>query len=142
MISDPRSCVLSRRRFLGITTALAGGLALDIPFATQADEVATQTGTPLLPGAWRQLSRQLRGTLLRPGDRGFPNLALPNNLRYRQIKPVGIALCEDAADISTCLKWARRHGVPLRTRGGGHSYAGYSTTEGLILQPIFGHQLH
>lgn len=133
MIPNPRSHVLSRRRFLGITTALAGGLALNVPFATQADEVATQSRTPLLPGAWRQLSRQLRGTVLRPGDRGFPNLSLPNNLRYRQIKPGGIALCEDAVDISTCLTWARRHGVPLRTRGGGHSYAGYSSTEGLMI---------
>lgn len=119
---------------MGITTALAVSFALDLPFRTRADELATQQSrVPLLPGAWRQLSRQLKGTLLRPGDRGFPNLALPNNLRYRRIKPGGIALCEDASDISICLKWARRHGVPLRTRGGGHSYAGYSSTDGLMI---------
>ena len=30
-------------------------------------------------------------------------------------------------------RWARRHGIPITARSGGHSYAGYSTTTGVVL---------
>ena len=124
----------SRRRFLGVSAALAGTAFLDFPGFAQADVAATPLGSQALSSsAWRALGRQLQGTLLRPGQTGFANLALPNNLRYRNIKPGGIALCQNAADIAACLRWARRHDIPLATRGGGHSYAGYSCTEGLMI---------
>jgi FAD/FMN-containing dehydrogenase len=35
--------------------------------------------------------------------------------------------------VSTCIAFARRHGVPLAARSGGHSYAGWSSTSGLIV---------
>jgi hypothetical protein len=123
-----------RRHFLTTSATLAGGLLLDYPSNGLAQVVpfAGKYDT-LSPKAWRQLALQLKGSLIRPGETGFPNLALPNNLRYRSITPGGIALCADAADIATSLKWAKRHGIPLITRGGGHSYAGYSCTEGLMI---------
>lgn len=123
----------NRRRFLGVGAALAGGALLDLPTVAHAASALSPIGETLSPTAWRQLNRQLKGTLLRPGQTGFANLALPNNLRYRLIRPGGIALCADEDDIAICLRWARRHGVPLTTRGGGHSYAGYSCTEGLMV---------
>jgi FAD/FMN-containing dehydrogenase len=36
----------------------------------------------------------------------------------------------DGADVQTAVKWGVAHGVPLRARSGGHSYAGYSTLKG------------
>lgn len=119
---------ISRRRFLGASAVLAGGVLLEHPLAGWA-----QTSQALSPTAWRQLARQLKGALIRPGQTGFPNLALPNNLRYRSITPGGIAVCSDVSDVVACLKWAKRYGVPLVARGGGHSYAGYSCTEGLMI---------
>ena len=47
--------------------------------------------------------------------------------------PAGIALCAGANDVSTSILWARKYGVPLVARSGGHSYAGYSTTTGLMI---------
>ena len=139
-MDNEQSALLSRRRFLGFSAALAGGALLEFPGLAQSDafKAPSVVGDKPSPRAWRELGRQLQGTLLRPGQTGFANLALPNNLRYRNIKPGGIALCHDAADIAACLRWARRHGVPMATRGGGHSYAGYSCTEGLMinLMPI------
>lgn len=139
-MDNEQSALLSRRRFLGFSSALAGGALLEFSGLAQSDtfKASSIVGNSLSPRAWRELGRQLQGTLLRPGQTGFANLALPNNLRYRNIKPGGIALCNNAADIASCLRWARRHGVPLATRGGGHSYAGYSCTEGLMinLMPI------
>jgi hypothetical protein len=124
---------LSRRRFIELSVSLAGGLAAKQTLGSQSLSLSDKPGASIADSAWRQLKKQLKGALIRPGETGYPNLALPNNLRYRGIKPGGIALCADAADISTCLKWCARHGVPLATRGGGHSYAGYSCTEGLMI---------
>jgi hypothetical protein len=134
MISKVIPFSVNRRRFLTTSAALAGGLLLDYPFDGLA-HVAPLVGKndPLPPKAWRQLGLQLKGSLIRPGETGFTNLALPNNLRYRSIKPGGIALCADVADIATSLKWAKRHGIPIVARGGGHSYAGFSCTEGLMI---------
>lgn len=58
---------------------------------------------------------------------------MPNNLRYAAIQPAGIALCADAHDVQTSIRWAREYDVQLVARSGGHSYAGYSTTTGLMI---------
>ncbi|HUZ50027.1 MAG TPA: FAD-dependent oxidoreductase, partial [Candidatus Dormibacteraeota bacterium] len=82
---------------------------------------------------WAALARRLSGRLVLPGDRGYTEISLPNNLRYSAVRPAGIALCKNANDVSASILWAREHGVPLVARSGGHSYAGYSTTPGLMI---------
>ena len=79
------------------------------------------------------MARKLSGPLLRPGDMGFSTFAQPQNLRYAKIQPGAIALCQNAEDVAQSILWCRRNGVPLIARGGGHSYAGYSTTTGLMI---------
>ena len=44
-----------------------------------------------------------------------------------------MARCRGEADVITCVHWSRAHRVEPVARGGGHSYAGYSTTEGLLV---------
>jgi FAD/FMN-containing dehydrogenase len=70
---------------------------------------------------------------VRPGDRDFAHLRLPWNRRYRQPPPLGIARCATERDVSRALLWARDHDLPLVARSSGHSYAGYSTTPGLLI---------
>jgi FAD/FMN-containing dehydrogenase len=82
---------------------------------------------------WSELGRSLSGSLIRPRQNGYERLASSNNLRYRSVLPAGIALCADAKDVSTAILWGRKYGVPLVARSGGHSYAGYSTTTGLLI---------
>src|SRR6185437_13374553 len=86
---------------------------------------------PRLP--WDELAKRLSGRLVRPGESGFASLAQPNNLRYAARLPIGIARCRSARDVSASILWARENGVPLVARSGGHSYAGYSTTGGLMI---------
>lgn len=116
----------SRRGFLvGAAAFAAAGGVTTFPFqgfARGPSEIA-----------WRGLADQLRGRLLRPGDAGFRVAALPFNLRYVDIIPTGIAICRDAEDVSATILWARENDVPLVARSGGHSYAGYSTTTGLMI---------
>lgn len=40
--------------------------------------------------------------------------------------PLIINYCRTAQDVSHAVLWARRNGVPLRVRNGGHNYEGYS----------------
>ena len=44
-----------------------------------------------------------------------------------------IAVCADERDVASCVDWARRYGVRPVARGGGHSFAGFSTTRGLLI---------
>lgn len=115
----------TRRGFLAGAAALLGAAALPLPSLARAPRPSE--------AAWRDLAGRLRGSLLRPGDSGFTPAALPFNLRYASRIPAGIAVCRDADDIAAAVRWSREVEVPLIVRGGGHSYAGYSTTEGLMI---------
>ena len=88
---------------------------------------------PGRPIPWADLRRQLAGTLLQPGDPSFAAVAAPNNLRYGATLPQAIAMCKNARDVRTSIQFAREFSVPLVARSGGHSYAGYSTTPGLMI---------
>ncbi|WP_207943156.1 FAD-binding oxidoreductase [Actinomadura sp. KC345] len=46
---------------------------------------------------------------------------------------MGIVSCASTKDVRTALLWAKENGMPLAPRAGGHNYAGYSTTTGLII---------
>ena len=56
---------------------------------------------------WEALARRLNGRLLRPGDPGYAAASVPYNKRYAAIRPGGVALCADTADVQTALAWAR-----------------------------------
>ncbi|NBT11766.1 MAG: hypothetical protein EBT24_12465, partial [Betaproteobacteria bacterium] len=56
--------------------------------------------------AWTDLTRRMRGAVLRPLDGTFKELSSPRNLRFAHLVPQGIAVCEDAADVAQALRWA------------------------------------
>jgi FAD/FMN-containing dehydrogenase len=114
--------MLNRREFL---RDVAGAAALG---AAGVELLAAARRLP-----WEALARRLSGSVVLPGQRGFGEIALPNNLRYSALRPSGIAMCKNARDVSAAILWARENGVPLVARSGGHSYAGYSTTSGLMI---------
>jgi FAD/FMN-containing dehydrogenase len=114
--------MLNRREFL---RGVAGAAALG------AGGVELLAASRRLP--WEALAHRLSGSVVLPGGSGYGALALPNNLRYSALRPAGIAMCKSARDVSASILWARENGVPLVARSGGHSYAGYSTTSGLMI---------
>ncbi|MBV8491450.1 MAG: FAD-binding oxidoreductase [Candidatus Eremiobacteraeota bacterium] len=109
--------------------AVAGAAGAVLLESCGSNAVPASSGS--LP--WQKLAASLKGPLLRPGSNGFAAAALPNNLRYASTMPSGIAMCETAEDVAASILWARRNGVPFAARCGGHSYAGYSTTTGLMI---------
>jgi FAD/FMN-containing dehydrogenase len=119
--------VISRRRFLARSgqVAAVAGLGSQLGWLTGCSE-----GTSV---HWDALGKSLRGRLIRAGDPGYEDAALPNNLRYSKVLPAGIARCADAADVRTAIRWARDNDIDLVARAGGHSYGGYSATRGLMI---------
>lgn len=121
------SGLLSRRGFLGGTAALA----LAAPGIVRARPFLVSRGAS--PAAWRDLEQKMRGPVLFSGSDAYFTLYRPDNLRYANRFPAAIARCLDTADVATAITWARENHIPLITRSGGHSYAGYSTTNGLMI---------
>jgi FAD/FMN-containing dehydrogenase len=125
---------LTRRDIL--RAGAAGAVGLWLPFAADARSEAWHArvaNTRIDKRAIRQLWRALRGAVLLPGDVGYDAASTPANARYDAIKPLGVAQCLDERDVIRCIEWCRDHDVQPVARGGGHSYAGYSTTRGLLI---------
>ena len=117
----------SRRVMLRGATATTLSLACGVPLG----RVSAQT--PSANSALNDLRARLSGQLLVPGESAFDATNTPANLRYQKVIPTAIARCADEADVITCVQWCAENGVDPVVRGGGHSYAGYSTTTGLLI---------
>jgi FAD binding domain/Berberine and berberine like len=125
---------------IGALGAMAGGGALGLTGcgsdrgrgAATTTEVATTT-EPLDDAAWRQLAASLTGSLVRPGDASYLSDLQLYDPRYDSVRPAGIAYCASAADVQRCVAFASEHHLPIAARSGGHSYGGYSTSTGLVV---------
>jgi len=85
------------------------------------------------PADWTALGRDLSGPLVRPGEAAYTVSKRLFDPRFDSLHPAGIAYCRNPHDVATCLAFVRKFGVPVAARCGGHSYAGWSSTSGLII---------
>jgi FAD/FMN-containing dehydrogenase len=76
---------------------------------------------------------RLTGPVHRPGDPGYQHARKLFVGRRRETLPAMVAECADEADVAAALAYARARGVPFVVRGGGHSFAEHSTSDGLVL---------
>jgi FAD/FMN-containing dehydrogenase len=124
------SFALNRRTFLKSASSVLLGLA-HLPGSARAG--SSGAGTVASSASWGDLARSLKGPLLQKEAPGYANIAAPWNLRFAARLPAGIARCTSPEDVRACLHWAQSNEVPLAIRSGGHSYAGFSTTSGLLI---------
>src|SRR5687768_4310136 len=82
---------------------------------------------------WTALARALDGSLIRPGDPGYPAVRRRHIGAEAEPMPAAVARCGTAADAARALAFARASGTPFALRAGGHSYAGNSSTAGLLI---------
>ncbi len=115
---------LTRRQLVGRGAALALGA---VPFADALAAAAPPSGI------FRELDRSLRGDVIQRGAHGYNAARVLFNTRFDAVKPQAIAFCESLTDVQKTVRWARRHHIHIVPRSGGHSYAGYSTTPGVIV---------
>ncbi|MER7250437.1 FAD-binding oxidoreductase [Kribbella sp. NPDC000426] len=71
--------------------------------------------------------------LIGPDDPRYDDLRRPAMPQYRDVRPSVIARCGSADDVVEALGYARSAGLPVAARGGGHCFAGRSSTTGLLL---------
>ena len=83
--------------------------------------------------AWAKLHGQLTGRLSLPGSPGYPLDRELYNPLFDTVRPAAIAFCAAANDVARCITFARDHRLVIAARSGGHSYGGYSTTAGLVI---------
>jgi FAD/FMN-containing dehydrogenase len=82
---------------------------------------------------WAALESGMSGVLLRPEQAAYEQARLLVNQRFDHTRPQAIAYPAGVEDVVECVNFARAGGVPFAVRSGGHSYAGYSTGPGLVL---------
>jgi FAD/FMN-containing dehydrogenase len=125
---------MDRRTFLGSASfAAASPLLQSIPSPPKAP-VAPDPGFAMpSAAALRDLSKQLGGRIVTRGSPGCGTFNVLSNDRFTAVQPAAIAQCTSVEDIAACVRWAREHRVPIAPRAGGHNFAGYSTTPGLVV---------
>ena len=98
-----------------------------------ADAVANarfKAGDPRL----RELARLVDGQVIGRTSAAYATARVSFNERYDAVRPLAILRAAGKADVRQSILWARKHGIRIRARSGGHSYAGYSTVEdGLVI---------
>ncbi len=83
---------------------------------------------------WRAFAAGLAGSVDRPGDAGYDKGRALFSPRFDQVRPPAVVHCAEPADVVAAMAFAKRFGLPIVPRGGGHSYVGASTTAyGLVL---------
>lgn len=116
---------MDRRHFLALSSTIALATAAGCQFspATSLPEASD----------WQQLKANFSGQLLFPADAGFSRFYKAANSRYDSIVPAVIARCVNTTDVQLVLAFAKKYQLPITGRSGGHNYAGYSSTKGILL---------
>ncbi len=117
---------------LGTTSILGSAAACGTGGRPASRTTATGTRQPG-PVDWPSLGSSLAGTLVLPVDPSYGSDKVLYNERFDAVAPAALAYCQTAADVQRCVTFARAHGVHVAARSGGHSYGGYSTTSGLVV---------
>jgi FAD/FMN-containing dehydrogenase len=79
------------------------------------------------------LAGRVAGEVLVPGAPGYESARKPAMARFHDIRPRAVVMCASAADVVETLAFARRSGIHIAPRSGGHSIAGLSSTRGIVI---------
>lgn len=118
---------MNRREFLKLLSWASTGVLLE---SCGLGETAPSSQ---LAFALEQLENSLDGNLIFPSQQDYEKLSYQNNGRYRYTIPIAVAECVSSNDISTCILWAIANNIGFAPRSGGHNFAGYSATSGLLI---------
>ena len=104
------------------------GNETDITSVTNTTDITNITGSEI--EAWRAT---LRGKVLTALDDGYDAARQIWNAMIDR-HPALIVRCAGAADVTASVSFARKHGLPLAVRGGGHNIAGSALCDaGLVI---------
>ena len=99
--------------------------AVPVP-AVPADALASVAVEP------RQLRRALGASAILPGDAAYESARHAHNTLFDR-RPAAIVRPTGSREVARAVLGARELGLDIAVRGGGHSVAGHSTTDGGVL---------
>lgn len=126
---------LLQRAGLG-AVALTASAELDLASALAGAQASHHAGNKAL----RELKRVVRGRVITRGEAGYRRAHRVYNTRFNNQHPEAVVRVRDVADVQAVMRWADRFNVKIRARSGGHSYAGYSTTNDGVVVDLRGLQ--
>lgn len=142
---------LSRREFiaLGVATTLPALFSAcqtgtsasnsptpgSSPTKQPSPQASSQPSPQATPGSadWSKLAHSMQGPLIRPDNPQYPVARQLFSTRFDNVLPAAIAYCASPTDVQACLAFLHRFNIPFALRSGGHSYPGYSTSTGLVI---------
>jgi FAD binding domain len=85
---------------------------------------------------WDGLQRGLCGMVALPGSAAYERARPPFIAGFDDLQPRAVVSCTGAEEVAQALLFARRHGLEVAVCSGGHCFAGFSCTRGLVLDVI------
>jgi FAD/FMN-containing dehydrogenase len=82
---------------------------------------------------WGALQRAIDGYVVLPGSADYESVRKPVMARFEHLRPAAVVQCATPADIAATLAAVRGLRLPTAIRSGGHSVAGRSSTDGVVL---------
>jgi FAD/FMN-containing dehydrogenase len=82
---------------------------------------------------WHALQQAIDGDVVLPGSPEYAAVRKPVMARFEHLRPAAVVRCASPADVAATLAVAGRLGLPTAIRSGGHSVAGRSSTDGIVL---------
>lgn len=82
---------------------------------------------------WRDLTAALEGEVVLPASRRYDEVRRPQIPRFHDVRPQAVVLCQTSEDVAEGIAFARRSGMEIAVRSGGHDFAGRSTGPGMVL---------
>jgi FAD/FMN-containing dehydrogenase len=71
--------------------------------------------------------------LFSPDSPGYEAIRRPVNAAYREVCPRLVVACRSVSDVVAAMRYATVTGDRVAPRGGGHCFAGRSSTDGIVL---------
>jgi FAD/FMN-containing dehydrogenase len=81
----------------------------------------------------RALQPVIDGDVVLPGSPDYESVRKPVMARFEDVRPAAVVRCATPEDVAATLAVAAGLGLPTAIRSGGHSVAGRSSTDGIIL---------
>ena len=79
------------------------------------------------------LRNKVKGTVVGRAAADYDEARRLYSPRFDDVRPLAIVYCTNAADVAATISWACLNNVRIAARSGGHSYGGYSTTPGVVI---------
>jgi FAD binding domain/Berberine and berberine like len=83
--------------------------------------------------AWRDLAAALEGEVVLPDSPRYDEVRRPQIPRFHDVRPQAVLLCRTPEDVVEAIAFARRSGIEVAVRSGGHDFAGRSSGPGMVL---------